>query len=208
VIPGFLAITIPLILTPGVSTAVVLRNSLAGGTRAGVQTAVGMASASFCYGLLTAFGFALALRRWPWAWTAIQVGGALYLGRLAAQSLRRAATGRTPVLQAGRAAATGAEPDGFLRNAYEGFITNGLNPAIATFYVAIVPQFVPAGAPIVKTTLLLTAIHVALAATWHVTWAVAGGTLSHLLSGKRPRRTLEALAGITLAVLAIRLASR
>ncbi len=59
---AFLAVTVPLVLTPGASTAVVLRNSLAGGTRAGLETAVGANAGSLCYGLLCAFGFALALR--------------------------------------------------------------------------------------------------------------------------------------------------
>lgn len=51
---GFVAVTIPLVLTPGASTAVVLRNSVEGGTRAGVVTAVGTNTGSLCYGLLTA----------------------------------------------------------------------------------------------------------------------------------------------------------
>ena len=74
---GFIAVTLPLVLTPGASTAVVLRNSLAGGMRAGVATAIGVNSGSICYGLLTAFGFALALQRWPAAWVALRAGSRL-----------------------------------------------------------------------------------------------------------------------------------
>lgn len=206
-IPAFLAVTIPLVLMPGASTAVVLRNSLAGGTRAGVQTAVGINLASFSYGLLTAFGFAVALRRWPSVWRVLQIGGALYLAWLAAQSMRRAAAGTRESSGRTRTASDSA-PDGFRSNAYQGFVTNGLNPSIATFYVLILPQFVPAGAPIVRSTLLLTAIHVSIAASWQVAWAAAGGTLARVLSGRRSRQVLEAVAGVTLAILAINLALR
>ena len=72
---GFIAVTAPLVLSPGPSTAVVLRNSIAGGARAGLFTAAGANTGSFCYGLLTAFGFAAALQRWPSAWLVLRWGG-------------------------------------------------------------------------------------------------------------------------------------
>lgn len=54
--------------------------------------------------------------------------------------------------------------------------------------------------------LLLTAIHVTLAATQHVTWAAVGGTLSRLLGAPRPRQILEATTGIVLLALALKIA--
>ena len=59
----------------------------------------------------------------------------------------------------------------------EGFLTNLLNPSIASFYLIVMPQFIPRDAPIVRSVLLLTAVHVGLALTWHLVWAAAGGTL-------------------------------
>ena len=85
---GFAAITVPLVATPGASTAVVLRNSLAGGVRSGVATAIGANTGSICYGLLTAFGVAVALQRWPMVWLVLRVGGTVYLAWLGLRSLR------------------------------------------------------------------------------------------------------------------------
>ena len=199
---GFIAVTVPLVLTPGASTAVVLRNSLAGGTRAGLATAVGVNSGSICYGLLSAFGFALALQRWPSAWVALRAGGVVYMGWLGLQSMRRAFSATRPV-----AAPSGSVTDrGLVRNLYEGFATNALNPAIATFYLVLLPQFIPRGAPVVASALLLTAVHVTLAATWHVTWAAAGGTLTRTLAASTPRRILEAATGVALLALAFKMA--
>ena len=200
---GFIAVTVPLVLTPGASTAVVLRNSLAGGTRAGVATAIGVNSGSICYGLLSAFGFALALQRWPSAWIALRAGGVAYMGWLGLKSIRRACSPSRP--DAGRLAV--ATDRGLMRSLYEGFATNALNPAIATFYFVLLPQFIPRGAPVVGSALLLTAIHVTLAATWHVTWAAAGGTLTRTLGAPRPRRILEATTGVALLALAIKMAA-
>lgn len=196
-----MAITVPLVLMPGASTAVVLRNSIAGGVRGGVITAVGINAGSFCYGLLSAFGFAAALQRWPSAWVVVHAAGVIYLGWLGLQSLRRA------FRRAEFAVVPAAAPSqGAWRNLYEGYITNVLNPAIATFYLVVLPQFVPRGAPIVRSVLVLTAVHISLAATWHVAWAAAGGTLARVLAAGRPRQILDGVAGTALLAFAIKIA--
>lgn len=199
---GFIAVALPLVLTPGASTAVVLRNSLAGGTRAGVATAIGTNSGSICYGILSAFGLALMLQRWPAAWVALRAAGVIYMGWLGLQSLARAFGGSRPHL----VAIDAVERRTLWKSLAEGFATNALNPAIATFYLVLLPQFIPRGAPVIGSALLLTAIHVTLAATWHVTWAAAGGTLSRALSAPAPRRVLEAITGIALLALALKMA--
>jgi threonine/homoserine/homoserine lactone efflux protein len=198
---GFAAITVPLVATPGASTAVVLRNSLAGGVRAGVATAVGANSGSICYGLLTAFGVAVALQRWPAVWLALRVAGTVYLAWLGLRSLRAAVT----YVGTDANGATAPDRPSWARSVRDGFVTNALNPSLATFYLLIVPQFIPRGAPPVSSALTLTAFHVTLALTWHLTWAAAGGTLSHTLSRTKPRRILEAISGIALLTLAIKL---
>lgn len=200
---GFLAVAVPLVLTPGASTAVVLRNSLAGGTRAGVAAAIGANSGSIVYGLLSAFGFAFAIERWPAAWSVLRMAGAIYMAWLGARSLNRAIRPRPSRDRSGSA----APQRSFWKSLREGFATNALNPAIAAFYLVLLPQFVPRGAPVIASVLLLTAIHVTMAATWHVTWAAAGGTLSRSLSQPWARQTLEGITGIALIALAIKLAS-
>lgn len=196
-----MTLTVPLVLTPGASTAVVLRNSIAGGTRAGLLTAVGINTGSLCYGLLTAFGFAVALRRWPSAWSVVHAAGVLYLAWLGVQSLRRAVR---PPAMAIVSAPRDAEPRPW-QHLYEGLITNLLNPAIATYYLVLLPQFIPPDAPVVQSALTLTAIHIALAVTWHAMWAAAGGTLARVLSGGRPRQLLEGIAGVALLGLAVKM---
>ncbi len=199
---GFVAVTIPLVVTPGASTAVVLRNSISGGTRAGIVTAIGLNTGTMCYGLLTAFGFAAALHRWPSVWIVLRVSGVLYLTWLGVVSLVRAAAPPPAVPSRGDPPpARDAR-----RQIYEGFVTNALNPALATFYFVLLPQFIPRGAPVARSALLLTAIHIALAGSWHLTWAVAGGTLARVLSTGRPRQVLGVITGVALLCLAASMA--
>ena len=198
---AFAAITVPLVATPGASTAVVLRNALAGGVRSGVATAIGANTGSICYGLLVAFGVSVALQRWPSVWIALRVAGTAYLAWLGCRSLARAWTYRQPA--AGVFAA--AERPPLSRSVREGFLTNVLNPSLATFYLLILPQFIPRGAPFAASALTLTAIHVGLAVTWHMVWAAAGGTLADTLGRTKPRRLLEAVTGVALVALALKL---
>jgi threonine/homoserine/homoserine lactone efflux protein len=196
---SYLAVTVPLVLTPGASTAIVLRNSLTGGIGGGIATAIGTNLGSLCYGLLSAYGLALALRRWPSAWEVLRVGGAAYLAWLGVRSIRRAlqreSTSTAKVVNGGSR--------GRVAQALEGFAVNALNPAIATFYLVILPQFIPPDAPAVRSALILTAVHVALAGSWHLTWAAAGGTLARSLTRGIARRALDACTAVALLSLAI-----
>jgi threonine/homoserine/homoserine lactone efflux protein len=198
---AFVAVTLPLVATPGPSTAVVLRNSIAGGARAGLLTALGCNSASFCYGLLTTFGFAVALQHWPSVWTLLRFTGVAYLGWLGIRSLGRALRREQSVLM------PAARPD---RDAWHslttGFLTNFFNPSLAAFYLIVLPQFIPRAAPFARSAMTLTAIHVAMAATWHTTWAVTGASMARVLSAGRPRRVLEAMTAVALLALAFKIA--
>ena len=141
----FFAVTLPLVATPGASTAVVLRNSIAGGTRAGLFTAVGCNTASVCYGLLTAFGFAAALQAWPSIWLVLRAAGVAYLAWLGFSSLARAHQRRWR-----RGARHQTRRSRSWHSASSGFLTNVLNPSLAAFYLVLLPQFIPRDAPFTR----------------------------------------------------------
>lgn len=198
---GFIAVTLPLVAAPGASTAVVLRNSVAGGTRAGIFTAVGCNAGNLAYGMLTAFGFGVALQRWPSVWLVLRAAGVLYLSWLGVRSLLRAV--RPPAAMAPRAARADSEA---MRSVASGFLTNVLNPSLAAFYLVLVPQFIPREAPFARSALTLSVIHVAMAFTWHCVWAIAGSTMARVLASGAPRRTLDAVTGFALLWLAAKVA--
>ena len=198
---GFIAVTLPLVATPGVSTAVVLRNSIGAGTRAGVLTAVGCNTGNLSFGILTAFGFGVALQQWPSVWLILRAGGVLYLAWLGVRSLVRAV--RAPAADV-RGLPTGERKG--LQSVTSGFVANVLNPSLAAFYLIVVPQFIPRDAPFARSVLTLSAVHVGLAFPWHCVWAVAGATMARVLSAGGPRRALDAVTGVALLWLAIKVA--
>jgi threonine/homoserine/homoserine lactone efflux protein len=131
----------------------------------------------------------------------LRIAGTAYLAWLGIRSLRLAVTYHGTDV----AGVVDPERPSLGRSLREGFMTNLLNPSLATFYLLIVPQFIPRDAPPVASALTLTAFHVSLALTWHLTWAVAGGTLSATLGRTKPRRILEAISGAALLGLALKL---
>lgn len=210
---AFVAVTLPLVLTPGVSTAVVLRTSVSRGTAAALVTTVGLNASSLTYGLMTALGLPAVAERWPVALVVLRYAGGAYLLWLGIKAAFRGVSNFR-----GTSLAPAPDPrDDYskldnsqleTRNSklfVEGFITNTLNPPIAAFYFLILPQFVPPGGAVVRSTLLLTVLHVSMAATWHVAWAFAGGALASRLGAGRPRASLEIATGVALTALALTL---
>ncbi len=131
----FLTIAIAHLLavaSPGPDFAVVLKQSVNGGTRAGVWTSAGVGSGIFLHVAYCVLGVALLLARVDWLFDLVKWIAAAYLAWLGAQALHSAwrpdaapeAGNSGAVLAPGRAFATG-------------FLTNGLNPKATLFFLAL-----------------------------------------------------------------------
>ncbi len=134
--------------------------------------------------------------------------GAAYLAWLGAQSLASAFRSVDGGLDFGRvepgkqSGLTGRvhEPVGAFR---ESLAINLVNPAIVTFYVAIVPTFIPADAPRTYFA-ILAACHVAMALVCHSMWAIALHAVRRWFAPPGARRALTAATGVALIYLAAR----
>ena len=187
-----------LAVTPGATTAVVVRNTLARGARAGFAAAAGAATGNTIQAIVAVIGIAVVLQRWPLAAAAVRAGGAAFLMWLGLRSLWRAtAFGATAH------AATPAPHGGAATGFRQGLMVNLLNPAITSFYVAVVPSFVPAGAGSWHYAALAGA-HVAIAFVCHACWTVAFDRLRRHAERPAVARGLEAATGLILVALAIK----
>lgn len=200
----YFAFTVLLVATPGSTTAVVVRNTLTGGRAAGLAAAAGAAVGNTSHATAAGLGLAVVFARWPPGLMLLRVAGAMYLAWLGAVSLYRVAgraDGGVPLAEAGDVRAE--RPDQRRGSFRQGLLVNLLNPAIATFYLIVVPSFVPGDAPR-GSFAALAAIHVALALTCHGVWAVALDRLRRLFHPPRARRVLEGATGMALLALAVR----
>jgi threonine/homoserine/homoserine lactone efflux protein len=192
---AYIGFTLAFAATPGQSTAVVIQHTVDNGWRAGFSAAVGCAIANIFHATGTRVGLGLLLAWWPGALTVVRVGGAAYLCWLGGRSLWRAL--RPPRTLLAAASTIG-------RVAFrQGLVTNLLNPSIVTFYLAVVPTFLrPSDPP--SRYVVLAVIHVSFAFGCHNTWAGLFNQIGHLLRSVRARRVFDALAGVALMALAVR----
>lgn len=202
---AFLSYTFILVVTPGSTTAVVVRNTLEGGRRAGYVTALGAALANSTIAIACGLGLSVLMAIWPGSLDAIRIGGALFLGWLGTSSLWRAWTrpdgGITLSLD------RPALPARSHAGAYfaDGLTINLLSPVIISYYLSVVPSFIPAGASRLYYP-GLAATHVSLAVVCHAMWATALAAMRRWFVQPWRRRLLQAATGVALIGLAIRVA--
>jgi threonine/homoserine/homoserine lactone efflux protein len=144
-----------LTITPGLDTALVLHTAASRGAKAAWSAGFGIVLGCLGWGLLAAGGLSAVLLASSSLFAGLKLAGAAYLVWLGFGMLRRPGT-QLPVHQA----ETVIDP--FRR----GLLTNLLNPKVGLFYVAFLPQFIPAGAPLFAMTLAMTAIHALLGLIW------------------------------------------
>ena len=88
----------------------------------------------------------------------------------------------------------------------QGFLTNALNPKVALFYLTFLPQFIPAGAPVLRTSLLLAMIHNVLGFAWLSMYARFVNRMRVALTRPMVKAWLERMTGGALVLLGARLA--
>ena len=128
--------------TPGVDMAFTLLSTLRGGVKAGLAAATGIGAGCVVHALAAAFGLAALMAASSAAFNLVKWAGAAYLLWLAFGMLR-AGLRDTAQSTASHISAT-VGPWALLR---QGFLTNVLNPKVALFFLALLPQFIDASAP-------------------------------------------------------------
>lgn len=193
-----------LILTPGPDTFLVAATSAADGVRAGVLASLGVFVGCLFHILLVAIGVSALIAATPWAFDAIKIIGAIYLVWIGLQALRAAWRGhdddatRAVVRERAGGAAL------FLRGA----LTNALNPKVAVFFIAFLPQFVdPARGYVAAQFIVLGLIFNVPGTLYLMVLAVISGRATAALR-RQPwaRRALDALTGLFFIGLAAHLA--
>ncbi len=196
---AFTGIAALLTLTPGADTMLVVRSALVRGRRAGLLTVLGICCGLFVHATLSALGLSVVLVKSARAFEIVKLAGAGYLIYLGLHSIWSAARGAPPgERQVG--------PVGARRAFVEGLLNNVLNPKVAVFYLAFLPQFIGPGDPVLAKSILLAAIHFVQGIVWlsFVTLFVA--RLRRALTQPRVQRSLESVTGLVLLGFGVRLA--
>jgi RhtB (resistance to homoserine/threonine) family protein len=126
-------------LTPGPDVLYIVTNSLRAGAKAGIVAGLGITAGCFVHIFAAALGVSALLATSATAFTVLKWIGAAYLLWMGARLL----VARAPQATADLAAMARAQAPLPLRQVFTGgFLTNALNPKVAIFFLAFVPQFI------------------------------------------------------------------
>ena len=201
---AFLGVTLVVIATPGPDTALTIRNTLWGGRRSGLGTALGVAVGQAVWTVAMSAGVVAILLASAPAFTALRLAGAAYLVWLGLQALRTAVGWGG----AGRGVTDGGPRRGLGPAAAfrQGVLSNLGNPKMAVFFTSLLPQFVPGGDASLSALLSLGLLFCALTLVWLAGYSVLIARVGKALERPRIRRTLEGVMGAVLVALGVRLA--
>lgn len=191
-VAAFVGAGVLLNLTPGADVMFATASGVSGGPRAGAAAALGVSLGALWHTALAAAGLTALLAAFPVAYDAVRYAGAAYLVYLAWKTWRAGA------------AAPGAGVQRLGRAIWRGFVTNALNPKVALFILALLPQFTaPAAGPLWAQILALGMIFAFTGFFVTAGYGVAAGIVGAKLT--RHARVLNRVSAVVYAALALRL---
>ena len=195
-----------LTMTPGMDTALILRTAALGAPRRAWGVVFGIQSGTLSWGVLTSAGVTALFTASHLAYEALRWAGACYLIWMGLSMLWATRHRRSR-----RSIQSDEEPAAVSNDFFPGWrrgaLTNLLNPKMGAFYVALLPQFIPSGAPTFIFGALLACVHIILGTAWSASLVVLAHRLRNLLQRPAARQVLDRVAGTVITGFGIRLAT-
>jgi threonine/homoserine/homoserine lactone efflux protein len=197
----FVVVSVALTLLPGPDMMFVIRNGTHGRGPA-VAAGLGAATAALGWGVAAAFGVAALLQRSADAFEVVKLTGAAYLVFLGVRTLWQSRGKPELAAATGDPAMTASPWTAFGK----GVGIDLLNPKTGLFYVAVLPQVIPAGMPVLRSTLLFAGVDCLIAAALLSGVACAATALLAWLRRPAFAHGLERTTGVCMIGLGVRTA--
>lgn len=196
---AFVGACILVAMVPGVSTAIILRQTLRAGRGSGLAATFGNETGILLWAMAAAFGLSALVLASQVAYDVMRIVGAVLLLVMGAQSLWQARRLKAEAADEVKAV------DGWRKSYLAGFGTCLANPKAAVFAMSFLPQFVPEGQNVPLTLVTLAVVWVLVDTLWYtlVIWTVAKARA--VLGRPAVRRRLEQVSGVVLIGLGVRL---
>jgi threonine/homoserine/homoserine lactone efflux protein len=197
-----------LTIIPGIDTALVVRTTVTQGRRRGFAVAAGICTGCLIWGAAAAVGVSALLVASRLGYDVVRAAGAVYLTWLGATMLwrTRKRRGAAPDDSSSSQPASPRPTESAFRSWLRGTTTNLLNPKIGAFYVAILPQFIPAHASHLLSGLILAGVHDAEGIIWFTALISAVHLARRFLDSNRARKIMDRITGTVLIGFGLKLA--
>jgi len=202
---AFLGISLVVITTPGPDTALTIRNTLLGGARGGVFTAIGVAAGQIVWALAASAGVVGLLVTSAPVFEALRLAGAAYLIWIGLQTLYSAF--RPGAATLGASSGRAERRLGRAEALRQGVINDLANPKMAAFFASLFPQFVPQDSASFAALMVLGLVFSGMTLAWLVAYALAVAKAGDILRRSGIRRAIEGVTGAVLIAFGLRLAS-
>jgi threonine/homoserine/homoserine lactone efflux protein len=189
-------------ITPGPDMLYIIGRGTSRGWRAGAAAALGVGAGCFVHIAAAALGISALITASATAFAILKIAGAIYLMYVGVSMIVR------PELVEGGTESARPEPvEGGTKHTFiQGFLTNVLNPKVALFFLAFLPQFISADATAKPLAFLLLGVIFTFNATlWNLFVAWSAARMSHALGG-RALAWMQRCIGGFLVALGVRLA--
>ncbi len=191
---GFILSVILLSITPGADTVFILTKSIAGGYKQGLASVAGIVCGLFVHTSLAAFGLSVILMTSALLFNIVKIAGAAYLIYLGIMALKSKSNIKL-------------EDKGdvvpFFTTFRQGFFTNILNPKVALFFLALLPQFVKSNAESAVPFLILGLTFIFIGSLWSLFLVWASARMSQALRQSKFSFYLNKAAGIIFIALGL-----
>jgi threonine/homoserine/homoserine lactone efflux protein len=205
-LPAFLLAVLLISASPGPAMALIFRRAALRGLRGAVPTVLGLELGLYFWALFAGAGFAALVAASEVAYLVLRIVGAVVLLYLGFKAWRTAWRDRGQ-----GAAPTAATPPPARRHWWgafgEGLLVQLANPKAAVFMIAFYPQFVPADGPVFATTALLGLLQITVETGLYLALAAGVARAGAWFRRPRIRRRLEAVSGMVLVGLGLRVAA-
>lgn len=190
---GFILAVIMLSLTPGADTVFILTKSIAGGYRQGIASVAGIVCGLFVHTTLAAFGLSVILMTSALLFNIVKIAGAAYLIYLGIMALKSKSSININKENA----------SSFFLVFRQGLFTNLLNPKVALFFLALLPQFVKSNAESPVPFLILGFTFIFIGSLWSLFLVWASARISNTLRQSKFSCYLNKAAGVIFIALGL-----
>jgi threonine/homoserine/homoserine lactone efflux protein len=172
----FASLALAVVLTPGPNMIYMISRAITQGRMAGLIAYSGVAVGFVAYLLCAAFGLTAIVFAVPYAYDVLRFAGAAYLAWLAFEALRPG--GKSPFQ-------VRTLPVASTRRLFAmGLFTSLLNPKMAIFYLALLPNFIDPARNVLMQSIALGSLHIAISIVINTMIACAAGSIATFLMAR------------------------